>query len=123
MSAPVVKNVSKMFTEFEGYASFGEWFDTKNNIYIGRNTAKYANRDVPESKWANPFMISQPRISVKISELCNNRKSLKPVHTAQEKWRSWNLGDCHAIPSEACIRNNFTRNTRPNNSLPYECCT
>ena len=59
MSAPVVKNVSKLFREYEGYTSFKEWFDTENNLYIGRNAAKYANRDVPDSQWANPFMISQ----------------------------------------------------------------
>ena len=59
MSTPVVKNVSKLFREYEGYTSFKEWFDTENNLYIGRNAAKYANRDVPDSQWANPFMISQ----------------------------------------------------------------
>ena len=55
-SIPVVKNVKKFFREYEGYASFKEWFDTENNIYIGRNAAKYVNRDVPESKWINPFL-------------------------------------------------------------------
>ena len=59
MSAPVVKNVSKLFREYEGYTSFKEWFDTENNLYIGRNAAKYANRDVPDSRWSNPFMIFQ----------------------------------------------------------------
>ena len=44
---------------YEGYASFKDWFNTENNIYIGRNAAKYTNRDVPESKWVNPFSISQ----------------------------------------------------------------
>ena len=57
MSAPVVKNVSKIFRVNEGYASFGEWFDKENNLYIGRNAAKYTNRDVPDSKWANPFRV------------------------------------------------------------------
>ena len=57
MSAPVVKNVSKIFRVNEGYTSFGEWFDTENNLYIGRNAAKYAMRDVPDSKWVNPFRV------------------------------------------------------------------
>ena len=52
----VVKNVNKIFREYEGYASFKEWFDTENNIYIGRNAAKYVNRDVQESKWINPLL-------------------------------------------------------------------
>ena len=55
MSTPVVKNVSKIFREYEGYHSFGEWFDAENNLYIGRNASKYANRDIPESKWSNPY--------------------------------------------------------------------
>ena len=59
MSTPVVKNVSKLFREYEGYTSFKEWFDTENNLYIGRNATKYTNRNVSESKWVNPFMISQ----------------------------------------------------------------
>jgi hypothetical protein len=54
-----VKNASKLFREYEGYTSFKEWFDTENNLYIGRNAAKYVNRDVTDSQWANPFMISQ----------------------------------------------------------------
>ena len=58
-SVPVVKNVSKIFREYEWYASFKEWFNTENNIYIGRNAAKYTSRNVPDSKWANPYLISQ----------------------------------------------------------------
>ena len=59
MSAPVVKNVNKIFREFEGYTSFKVWFDTENNLDIGRNAAKYVNKDVPDSKWANPYLVSQ----------------------------------------------------------------
>ena len=58
-SIPVVKNVKKFFRECEGYASFKEWFNTENNIYIGRNAAKYTKKDVPESKWVNPYLVSQ----------------------------------------------------------------
>ena len=57
MSTPVVKNVSKVFREHEGYQSFGEWYDTEQNIYIGAKASKYARREVPNSKWVNPFNI------------------------------------------------------------------
>ena len=59
MSAPLVKNANKIFLDYEGNTSFKEWFDTENNLYIGRNAAKYANRDVPDRKWANPYLVSQ----------------------------------------------------------------
>ena len=55
MSPPVVKNVCKSAREEEDYKSFGQWYDGENNIYIGRNAAKYAQRGVYDSKWANPF--------------------------------------------------------------------
>ena len=44
---------------YEGYASFKDWFNTENNIYIGRNAAKYTSRNLSDSKWANPYLISQ----------------------------------------------------------------
>jgi len=56
MSPPVVKNVCKSAREQEGYKTFGQWYDGENNIYIGRNAAKYTQRGVYDSKWANPFM-------------------------------------------------------------------
>ena len=46
MSPPVVKNVCKSAREEEDYKSFGQWYDGENNIYIGRNAAKYAQRGV-----------------------------------------------------------------------------
>lgn len=56
MSPPVVKNVCKNDREQEGYKSFSQWYDDENNVYIGRNAAKYAQRGVYDSKWANPFL-------------------------------------------------------------------
>ena len=56
MSPPVVKNVCKSAREEEDYKSFGQWYDGENNIYIGRNAAKYTQRAVYDSKFANPFM-------------------------------------------------------------------
>ena len=57
MSPPVVKNLCKSAREEEGdYKSFGEWYDGENNIYIGKNASKYAQRSVKDSKWANPFI-------------------------------------------------------------------
>ena len=57
MTPPVVKNLCKSAREEEGdYKSFGEWYDGENNIYIGKNASKYAQRSVKDSKWANPFI-------------------------------------------------------------------
>ena len=56
MSPPVVKNVCKNDREQEGYKSFSQWYDDENNVYMGRNAAKYAQRGVYDSKWANPFL-------------------------------------------------------------------
>ena len=58
MSPPVVKNVCKSAREQDGYKSFSQWFDDENNVYIGRNAAKYAQRGVHDSKWSNPFICS-----------------------------------------------------------------
>ena len=57
MNAPSVKNINKASREVEGYQSFREWFDTDNNLYIGRDATKYARREVFDSKWANPFRV------------------------------------------------------------------
>ena len=56
MSPPVVKNVCKSAREEEDYKSFAQWYDGENNIYIGKNAAKYTQRSVCDSKWTNPFM-------------------------------------------------------------------
>ena len=56
MSPPVVKNVCKKDREQEGYTSFSQWYNDENNVYIGRNASKYAQRNVYDSKWANPFL-------------------------------------------------------------------
>ena len=56
MSPPVVKNVCKSAREEEDYKSFAQWYDGENNIYIGKNAAKYAQRSVCDSKWTSPFI-------------------------------------------------------------------
>lgn len=51
-----MKNICKAAREGEGFHSFCAWFDDEKNVYIGRNAAKYTQRGVQESKWANPFI-------------------------------------------------------------------
>ena len=63
MSPPVVKNVCKSAREEEDYKSFGQWYDGENNIYIGSNASKYAQRGAKDSKWANQFTCLDWRVS------------------------------------------------------------
>lgn len=55
--SPTLKNICKANREQEGYTSFVDWFTNDKNIYIGRNAAKYTQKNVTESKWANPFVL------------------------------------------------------------------
>ena len=57
MSPPIVQNISKGNRERAGYSSFKEWYMRKDNLYISRNASKYLGREVPESKWASPFIV------------------------------------------------------------------
>ena len=57
MSPPVIQNITKDSRERAGYRSFKEWYLRKDNLYISRNASKYLGRDVPESKWASPFIV------------------------------------------------------------------
>ena len=63
MSPPVVKNVSQANREKEGCTSFKSWFNKPSNIYISRNSAKYTQQDVQDSKWVNPFICTNRRLS------------------------------------------------------------
>lgn len=63
MSPPVVKNVSQANREKEGCTSFKRWFNKPSNIYISRNSAKYTQQDVQDSKWVNPFICTNRRLS------------------------------------------------------------
>ena len=63
MSPPVVKNVCKSAREEENYVSFAEWYDDKQNIYIGKNAGKYTQRGVFDGKWVNPFICTDWNIS------------------------------------------------------------
>ena len=69
MSSPVVKNVSKR--QRDGYKTFSQWYDDENNIYIGRNAGKYAQRSASDSKWVNPFICVDYNVSSEewVSEL------------------------------------------------------
>ena len=82
MCAPVLKDLNKRHKD--GYKSFIGWYDAENNIYISRNTAKYTQRKVEDSKWNNPF-------------LCIDKE------VAKEEWAVDAIKRCY----EAYVRNNL----------------
>ena len=105
-----MKNVSKIFREYEGYASFKEWFNTENNIYIGRNAAKYTSRNVPDSKWANPYLIfhwkgsNEEWILEDFMKLCKNRPPFNPKSLMGLKLHGASGGGQLAPPSKTHFR-------------------
>ena len=54
MSPPTVKNLRNR--QRDGFKTFSQWYDHNDNLYIGRNAGKYAQRSVKDSKWVNPFL-------------------------------------------------------------------
>ena len=54
MSPPTVKNLRNR--QRDGFKTFSQWYDHNDNLYIGRNAGKYAQRSVQDSKWVNPFL-------------------------------------------------------------------
>ena len=56
---PSLRNINRYNREVDGYHSFVEWLDAPQHIYIGRNTARYSQRNIMDSKWANPFILCQ----------------------------------------------------------------
>ena len=123
MSPPVVKNVCKSAREEEGFKSFGQWYDGENNIYIGRNAAKYAQRGVYDSKWANPFTCLDWSVSkeewlledlVKCYEnyVRKNPELMNSLHELEGKQLGcWcKPGPCNGDVPSNCIRKNMSNN-------------
>ena len=106
MSPPTVKNLRNR--QRDGFKTFSQWYDHNDNLYIGRNAGKYAQRSVQDSKWVNPFLCVDLEVAKKEwagAELVRsyekyvrgNNELMNSLHELEGKNLGWwcKPGICH----------------------------
>ena len=67
MAAPILKCVTKVQREKDGFKSFKGWIEHDNHEYIGGNLHKYVkDYKGKESMWINPYQFHFPKAEANI---------------------------------------------------------